>query len=147
MVVVLCASPARAQEEPVLPGLGPIAQSANRIARELWPTDAPAFFVDESGRPRFRGGVTETLPAPPWKPDGDLSPVPVQGAISHREMVRLMTPMEFSTPLIGASVDPGDIYNSFKQAWRDWQARRIHERVEHEVEELNRVRAAADASK
>ena len=40
----------------------------------------------------------------------------------------MMTPMEFSTPLISASVDPGDIYNAFKRAWRDSQARRIQER-------------------
>jgi hypothetical protein len=62
-------------------------------------------------------------------------------------MVRMMTPMEFSTPLISANVDPGDIYNNFKRAWRDWQARRIHERVVRELEELERLRAAEGASK
>ena len=59
----------------------------------------------------------------------------------------MMTPMEFSTPLISASVDPGDIYNGFKRAWRDWQARRIQERITRELEELERLRAAQDASK
>ncbi|HVP72565.1 MAG TPA: hypothetical protein VMS30_02425 [Phycisphaerales bacterium] len=54
----------------------------------------------------------------------------------------MMTPMEFSTPLISASVDPGDIYNAFKRAWRDSQARRIHERITRELEELERLRAA-----
>ena len=58
-----------------------------------------------------------------------------------------MTPQEFSTPLISASVDPGDIYNGFRRAWRDWQARRIHERVVRELEELERLRAAEEASK
>ena len=51
----------------------------------------------------------------------------------------MITPMEFSTPLIGTSVDSGDIYNGFKRAWRDWQARRIHERVTRELEELERL--------
>jgi hypothetical protein len=44
-------------------------------------------------------------------------------------------------------VDPGAMYNSMKKAWRDWQARRIHERVVKELEEFERMRAAAsDAS-
>ena len=59
----------------------------------------------------------------------------------------MMTPQEFATPLISASVDPGDIYNGFKQAWRDWQARRIHERVMRELEEFERLRAADETSK
>ena len=56
-----------------------------------------------------------------------------------------MTPQEFSTPLISATVDPGDIYNGFRRGWRDWQARRIHERVARELEELERLRAAEEA--
>jgi hypothetical protein len=59
----------------------------------------------------------------------------------------MMTPMEFSTPLITGSVDPGDIYNGFKQAWRDWQARRIRERIVRELEELERLRAEEEARK
>ena len=59
----------------------------------------------------------------------------------------MMTPMEFSTPLISASVDSGDIYNGLKRAWRDRQARRIHERVTRELEELERLRAADEASR
>jgi len=55
----------------------------------------------------------------------------------------MMTPMEFSTPLISTSVDSGDIYNGLKRAWRDWQARRIHERVVKELEEFERTRAVA----
>jgi len=55
----------------------------------------------------------------------------------------MMTPQEFSTPLIGVSTDPGAIYNDFKKAWREWQARRIHERVVKEIEELERMRAAS----
>ena len=59
----------------------------------------------------------------------------------------MMTPMMFSTPLISRSVDPGDIYNGFKQAWRDWQARRIRERIVRELEELERLRAEEEARK
>ena len=54
-------------------------------------------------------------------------------------MVWMITPMEFSTPLISTSVDSGNIYNGLKRAWRDWQARRIHERVTRELEELERL--------
>lgn len=57
-----------------------------------------------------------------------------------------MTPQEFSTPVISGSVDPGSIYNDFKKAWREWQARRIHERVVKELEELEALRAASDAN-
>ena len=46
----------------------------------------------------------------------------------------MMTPQEYSTPLIGGSVDPGTIYQSIRNAWRDWQARRIHQRVMRELE-------------
>jgi hypothetical protein len=124
---------------------GPIAESADRIAREWWPTEPAFFTIDEHGRPRFRSGTTETLLAPPWHltPSDPRDPLmPARGAISHQEMVRMMTPQEFSTPLIGVSTDPGALYNSMKKAWRNRQARRIHERVVKEVEELERIRAA-----
>ena len=135
----LCASRALAQETSRTPVQRPIAESAERIAGEFWLTDAAPFSVDEEGRPRFRTGVMETVPPPPWRPAPDLSLTPKRGAISHKEMVRMITPMEFSTPLISASVDSGDIYNGLKRAWRDRQARRIHERVTRELEELARL--------
>src|SRR5262245_48971452 len=128
---------------------GPIAETAEKLARELWPEQAASnfFVVDEQGRPRFRSGTTATVPRPAWQ----LSPeersiVPSSGAISHQEMVRFMTPQEFSTPLIAASVDPGSIMNEIKKAWRDWQARRIHERVTKERENLERINAEASAA-
>lgn len=128
---------------------GPIAEAADKLARELWPELAASnsFAVDEQGRPRFRSGTTETAPRPLWwvSPE-DKSSVPSRGAISHQEMVRVMTPQEFSTPLITATVDPGSIMNEMKKAWRDWQARRIHERVTKEREELERIAAAYAAS-
>jgi hypothetical protein len=143
----LCASWADAQGTSPTPRQRPIAESAERIARELWPTDVPAFSVDEDGRPRFRTGVTVSVPPPPWQAADDFSPTPARGAISHREMLRMMTPQEFSTPLVSASVDLGGLYNGFKRAWRDRQARRIHERVMRELEEFERLRAADEESK
>jgi len=134
-----------AQEQTPPPAPGPITESADRIAREWWPTDPQSFTVDDEGRPRFRGGVTETVPPPPWQPTPDLSPTPSRGAISHQEMLRMMTPQEFSTPLISGSVDPGSIVNAIKKAWREREERRVHERVMKELEELYRLNEAAAA--
>ena len=122
---------------------GPIAESANRIARDWWPTEPASFTIDEEGRPRFRTGTTETLLAPPWHLTPEDVMTPARGAISHKEMVRMMTPQEFSTPLISVSTDPGALYNDIKKGWREWQARRIHERVVKELEEFERMRGAA----
>jgi hypothetical protein len=141
-----CSSDLGAQEAETPASSRPITDSAERLAREYWPTDAATFTVDEQGRPRFRSGVTANSPSPPWQPSSEPEPDRYRGAISHQEMLRVMTPQAFSTPpLIGGSVDPGEIINSIKQAWRDWQARRIHERVVKEVEELERQRSAANA--
>ena len=46
------------------PAERPISKSAERIAREWWPTDVATFTIDEEGRPRFRSGITVTTPAP-----------------------------------------------------------------------------------
>ena len=122
---------------------GPIAESANRIARDWWPTEPASFSIDEEGRPRFRTGTTATLPAPPWRLSPDDPLTPARGAISHKEMVRMMTPQEFSTPLMSVSTDPGAVYKEIRKTWREWQARRIHERVVKELEEFKRMRSAA----
>jgi hypothetical protein len=142
---VLCLPAAlRAQERDSPASPRPIEESAARIAREYWPCEATPFSIDEQGRPRFRSGVTVTQPSPPWQPSSEPEPDRYRGAISHQEMLRVMTPQEFSTPpLIGGSVDPGQIINGIKDAWRDWEARRIHERVVKEIEELERLNAAA----
>ena len=132
-------------QEPKTPrGPGPIAESADRIARDWFRTHPESFTIDEQGRPRFRTGTTETLLAPPWHLTPNDPLTPARGAISHKEMVRMMTPQAFSTPLISMSTDPGALYNGMKKAWREWQARRIHERVVKEVEELERMRAASE---
>ena len=122
---------------------GPIEEAANRIARDWWPTEPTSFTIDEEGRPRFRAVTTETLLAPPWHLSPNDALTPARGAISHQEMVRMMTPPEFSTPLISVGADPGAIYNEMKKAWRDWQARRIHDRVVKEIEDFERRRSAA----
>jgi hypothetical protein len=140
---VCISSNLHAQESRAPRGSGPIAESASRIARAWWPTEPRFFTIDEEGRPRFRGGTSEALPPPPWQPSpGDLL-TPARGAISHQEMLRVMTPQEFSSPLIGGSVDPGSLYNGMKKAWRERQERRAHERVVKELEEFERMRAAA----
>ena len=135
----LCLTPGLgAQETDSQASSHPIEDSAARIAREMWPTDITTFTIDEEGRPRFRAAVTVTVPPPPWQPSLELGPDRYRGAISHQEMLRVMTPMQFSTPLVSGSVDPGEIYGSIKKAWREWQERRIHERVMKEIEELER---------
>jgi hypothetical protein len=139
----------RAQEAERTPRApGPIAESTDRIARETWPTDAWSFTIDEDGRPRFRSGVTATLPPPLWQlTPGDTSPVPSRGALSHREMVAAVTPEAFrGNVLYSVSVDPGAIYNGITKAWRDWQARRIHERVTQELEEFLRATAERESN-
>jgi hypothetical protein len=144
---VLCLSQSlRAQETERHGSPHPIQDSAARIVRDLWPTDGFTFTIDEEGRPRFRSGVTVTLPPTPWQPSPEPGPDRYRGAISHKEMLRVMTPQGFSTPLVSGSVDPGEIYNGIKNAWREWEARRIHERVMKEIEELERLNAAAAAA-
>jgi hypothetical protein len=142
---VLGASPALDAQERAPAAPGPIAESAERLAREYFPTDTTTSTVDEQGRPRFRSGVTVTPPSPPWQPSTEPEPDRYRGAISHQDMLRMMTPQEFSTPLISGSVDPGQMINSIKHAWRDWEARRIHERVMKEVEALKAAAADADS--
>jgi hypothetical protein len=138
----------RAQETDSQASPRPIQDSAERLARELWPIGDYDFTIDEEGRPRFRSGVTVTLAPPQWQSWLEPGPNRNRGAISHQEMLRVMTPQMFSTPLISGSADPGEIYNGIRNAWREWQARRIHERVMKELEELEQLNtAAADANK
>jgi hypothetical protein len=140
----VCISSSLHAQEPRAPrGPGPIAESASRIAQEWWPTEPRFFTIDEEGRPRFRAVTSETLPPPPWQLSPEIPLTPARGAISHQEMLRVMTPQVFSSPLIGGSVDPGSLYNGMKKAWREWQARRIHEQVVKELEEFKRMQAAA----
>ena len=143
--LALCASPAlHAQERTAWSAERPISKSAERIARELWPIAVATSTLDEEGRPRFRSGITVTMLPPPWRLTPDTAPTPARGAISHQEMVRMMTPQQYSTPMVGGSVDPGSIVQSIRSAWRDWQARRIQKRIMRELEELERLNRAAE---
>ena len=128
----------------MLPAERPISKSAERIARELWPIAVATSTLDEEGRPRFRSGITVTMLPPPWRLTPDTAPTPARGAISHQEMVRMMTPQQYSTPMVGGSVDPGSIFQSIRSAWRDRQARRIQKRIMRELEELERLNRAAE---
>ena len=56
----------------------------------------------------------------------------------------MMTPQQYSTPMVGGSVDPGSIFQSIRSAWRDWEARRIQKRIIRELEELERLNRAAE---
>ena len=134
-----------AQQVRVWPPERPISKSAERIARELWPTDVAISTIDEEGRPRFRSGITVTVLPPPWQLTPDTAPTPSRGAISHQEMLRVMTPREYSTPPIGGgSADPGSLLQSIRSAWRDWQGRRIERRIMRELEELERRNRPAE---
>jgi hypothetical protein len=126
---------------------GPVAESTDRIARETWPAEAWTFTIDEEGRPRFRSGVTVTLPPPPWQlTPGDTSPVPARGAITHREMLAAINPEFRDNVIYRVSVDPGAIYQGIMSAYREWQARRIHERVTKELEDFLRAKAEREAN-
>jgi hypothetical protein len=143
--LALCASPAlRAQEGQVWPAERPISESAERIARELWPTDVATSAFDEEGRPRFRSGITVTILPPPWQLTPDTTPTPSRGAISHQEMLRTSTPREYATAASGGSVDPGSMFQGIRSAWRDWQGRRFQKRLLRELEELERRNRAAE---
>ena len=142
---------AHAQESPASGPDRPIAESAERIARQLWSVDDSAS-TDEQGRPRFRASVTvdEFVLPPPWY-ETDRAPGRYRrpGTLYHQEFLSIVTPEEFraSTATVGAgvSVDPGTILDGFKSAWRGWQERRARERIEREVAEL-RARAVEESS-
>jgi hypothetical protein len=144
IAVVLCfGSELFAQDAAPRPGTGPIAQSADRLARQMWPID-PDALVDDDGRPRFRATVIiedEEL-SPPW-----LEPYGIHDNSVHRQFLRQVTPEGFRSSTlypIGMSVDPATIVNGVKSAWRSWQEQRIRERIRKEVEQLEARRAAAE---
>ena len=141
---------ARAQKAPAAVTPRPIAESAERLARELWPVDVSSD-VDELGRPRFRAGVTAApfvLPWP-WQQGGAgtaSGPVNPNTRLYHREFLDLVTPEEFRggtlNPVVGVSVDPGVMFQGVKGAWRDWQGRRARIRIEKEAAQLRQGAAA-----
>ena len=131
-----------AQESPPLQPPRPIAESAERIARELWPIVLHGP-LDEQGRPRFRTGVTVrafVLPAS-WI-DTEAHPLPFRprgGSIYHHQYLTSVTPEAIRAGTlypVGISVDPGAIYHDLKSAWRSRQEKRVRARIARELEEL-----------
>ena len=139
----------RAQEAPAS-SPRPIADSAERIARELWSVDDSAS-TDEQGRPRFRASITvdEFVLPPPWyETDPAIGRFRRPGTLYHQEFLSVVTPEAFRASTFnagGVSVDPGTMFDGIKSAWRSWQEKRVRERIEREVAEL-RARAAAESS-
>jgi hypothetical protein len=139
-----------AQDAPASRPARPIADSAERIARERWSTDDSAS-TDEQGRPRFRASVTvdEFVLPPPWyETDPAIGRFRRPGTAYHQEFLSVVTPEAFRASTFnagGVSVDPGTMFGGIKSAWHSWQERRARERIEREVAEL-RARAAAESS-
>jgi len=140
----------RAQEAPASPPARPIADSAERIARELWSVD-DSESTDEQGRTRFRASITvdEFVLPPPWyETDPAIGRFRRPGTLYHQEFLSVVTPEAFRASTFnagGVSVDPGTMFDGLKSAWRSWQEKRVRERIEREVAEL-RARAAAESS-
>ena len=123
----------------------PIAKAAERVARELWPTDVSGS-IDDQGRPRFRTTVTViefALPVPWQDVDANRAPFkPRGGNLHHHQFLAQVTPEEFRSGVLypaGLTVDPGEIFNGVKSVWRSWQEKRVRQRIAKEVEELRRV--------
>ena len=137
----------RAQEAPRGQPARPIAEAAERVARELWPVGDQGE-TDEQGRPRFRTSVTESqfvLPLPWYQTDPAAGRFRRRGTLHHQEFLSLVTPEEFrggTFNLVGVGVDPGAVFDGVTSVWRNWQARRARERIEREATEL-RARATA----
>jgi hypothetical protein len=123
----------------------PIAETAERMARELWPTDVSSS-IDDQGRPRFRATATVNefgLPVPWQDVDANRAPFkPRGGNLHHHQFLAQVTPEEFRSSVLypaGITVDPGEMFNGLKSAWRSWQEKRVRERIAKEMEELRRV--------
>jgi hypothetical protein len=125
----------------------PLAESAERLARELWPTDGEVT-VNEGGRPVFRVNVTGrdvALPLP-WQVSSTVPKGfrPRGGNMHHHEFLAAVTPQEFRSSVLypaGVTIDPAAIARGIASVWRTFQERRIRERIASELEQL-RVRSS-----
>jgi hypothetical protein len=125
----------------------PITESAERIGRELWPTEM-VISIDEQGRPRFRSGITVDIPPPPWVLDdeGGIHFRPFGGAY-HSEFLYQVTPEAFRAGTLYPcciGFDPGLVKDAIKSAWHSYQERRVRERIQKEVDELRAAPAEPD---
>jgi hypothetical protein len=136
-----------AQEAPPAAPARPITETAERISRQLWPTEAADVFftIDEEGRPRFRSGIAVDLPPAPWALDPKEFTYRPFGGAYHSEFLYQVTPEAFRAGTLYpccVSTDPASIVNGIKSAWRSYQEKRIRARIQRELEEL---RAASDS--
>ena len=144
LAVALCAAaPAGAQEGATPPSTAsttPIADAAERLAREMWPDGLPDQVQSEGSTFRLNISAPQATVRAPWLQDPDpVTRRPIGGSIYHEEMLRQTVPEEFRTstfytPSIG--VDPAIIVNGIRNAWRDWQVRRIRAEIARELEDL-----------
>ena len=124
----------------------PITETANRLAKSLWSTQADPAVPPNT--PVFRSQVTvNAWPLPtPWHLTDQPGPRNRRFNGYHEEHLMMTTPEAFRTSTlypIGAGIDPAVILNGSKRIWRDWQTARIRQRIAKEIEALERARAAA----
>jgi hypothetical protein len=159
LAVALCtAGPAAAQEgapttsalpspQPSASSPTPIADAAERIAREMWPDGLPDQIQSEGSTFRLNIHAPEVAVRAPWIDDDPPLPRrPTGGSIYHEEMLRHMVPEEFRASTfypVGVSVDPATIVNGIRGVWRDWQVWRIRAQIARELAELEAANAAA----
>jgi hypothetical protein len=124
----------------------PIADEAERIARERWSDGLLDQVQSEGSTFRLNISAPEVAVRAPWIDDNPpLTRRPTGGSIYHEEMLRLTVPEEFRTSTLytpGISVDPATIVNGIRGVWRDWQVRRIRAQIARELEDLEAVNAA-----
>ena len=126
----------------------PITDTANRIAKDLWSTQADPVVLPNT--PVFRANVTVdawALPTP-WHLTEKPGPTNPRFNGYHQEHLMVTTPGAFRTSTfypIGIGIDPAVIVNGAKRAWRDWQTAKIRQRIAEELEALERARAATAA--
>jgi hypothetical protein len=134
-----------AQEAQTEESSRPITESAERLGRQLWPTEM-VVTIDEQGRPRFRTGIEVELPPSAWVLDdaGGLHFRPFGGA-NHSEFLYMVTPEAFRAGTMYPcciGFDPAVVRDAIKSAWHSYQERRVRARIQQEVDDL---KAAADA--
>jgi len=126
----------------------PIADTADRISRALWPTQADPTV--QPNMPVFRANVTVdvwALPVP-WHLTERPGPTNRRFNGYHQEHLMMTTPEAFRTSTfypIGVGIDPATIVNGAKKAWRDRQAAKIRQRIAEELAALERANNAVAA--
>ena len=124
----------------------PIADTADRISRALWSTQAdPAV---QPNMPFFRANVTVdvwALPVP-WQLTERRGPTNPRFNGYHHEHLMMTTPEAFRTSTfypIGVGIDPATIVNAARKVWRDRQTAKIRQRIAEELAALERANNAA----